>query len=400
MKMSKIGVKVLILSFITFNSNLYAQEQKKEVIKKEVVKKESTSKKKDLQKKTKKVVKKTKSNVKEKKINLTKDQLEALKKFRRRQAAANAKKSKVGTKGEKTVKRKKNSKAIYQPAPVHKKTGYVGYNIKRGSTSIIEDFMNVGDEMQVKMCIFSGTDFILEGNQKIQRVVLDDQIFFASQTLNNNKAVHVQMIQPLLKDEGYIETSLRIYREKDDIPYIVNLVGVPCPEKGLVKFPKVVRIKERHGGINPGTRVLPPEDFIIEESYGFKPKYQTKLKVYDMVVDSDSDYVSLGVELQFPKNKKFNNGMAPAEFKVLDALQINKMKTIVEYLPIPSKKASEKYGKPTYRFNLKVKMDKKYIMTRRYIHLMYIDEGSKTYQYFRLNSMLWMSKAKERGMHY
>lgn len=379
-----------ILLIITFSFGAWAQEKTNPSPQKEVIKEVVQPQKKTVVNEVKKP--NPKNNVKVIKkvdtIKFNKEEMNLLRKRRLEQLKKRAMKNKG----------KKKKKAIYEPAPLPSKNGYTGYELKRGTPTIIEEFLTVKDEMKVKMCLFSGLDIVFDSDSQdtIQRIILDDQIFFGQQVMGNNKGVHVQLIRPIMEDEGYVETTLRIYRAKDDMPYIINLLGVPCPNEGLVKFPKLIVLKEKNPGIFPNKRVRPPEDTIIEESYGYKPKYQNKIRVYDMIVDSASDWVVFGVELQLKDNRKKLDG----EFKILDSLQINQMQSYVEELRFPSIKATNLYQVPTKRFNIKVKMDKEYMMRRRYVHLMFIDHDTKSYQYFRINTMLWLTEAIKRGFRY
>lgn len=288
---------------------------------------------------------------------------------------------------------------IYTPSPVGGGIARPGFVVQRDSTSIVTYAVSVNDSVTIETCVADGVSINLDESikTKIQNVIISDDKFFTYKTLENKRGVFVRLMKPVPEGGTWL-ASLRLYRAEDDKAYLINLVGLPCPT-GVIRFPKQVYLTEkvnRNARIDDkyklgDTEVLTPEDTIIAASYGYDTTDAYGVKVYDMVASAGAKVVSLGVEI---------NGLTEpddSEFKVLDYHQITQIKTTYRYLELQSKKATNTRGQKVQRFNLTVSVDKDYILTRKYIYLMLINNKKKNYEYVRVDLAEYMRSLKERG---
>lgn len=287
----------------------------------------------------------------------------------------------------------KKRKPIYVPAPVEGPNPNAGFLMERDSTKIITRSMSPNDVLNVKICYSAGVTIALENDvqDEFQRVILDENQYFAAETFENKKGVFVAL-KKQIPQGSYWESAIRLVRKRDDKTYLVNLIALPCPD-GLVQFPKVIYLKEHIGMIQSNNKVLTPEDMIIQQSKGMPRIQKNKIRVYDMVSSSASKWSVFGIEVQYPEGSK----MTVPKMVVLDSFQVNKMNSKLEYLPLPSKKATEIRGVPTLRFKLSVNIGKNYVLKNRYLHLMYLDEEVGHYQYIRVDTLPYFLSLVKRG---
>lgn len=288
----------------------------------------------------------------------------------------------------------KERKPIYVPAPVEQ-YDQDGLFLERDSSKILVKRMNNSDSMSVKMCFAAGLNIILDSDiaDGFQRVILDDKIFFDAQEMDNQRGAYVRLKKPVPEGKHW-ESAIRLIRKSDDKIYLINLIGMPCPPTGMTPFPKVVVIKDHVGLINANSKVLTPEDTIIDVSKGLPRIQKNRIRFYDMVASSGSNWVVFGVEVQYPNA---SSQTSVPKMIILDNLQVNKVPSKLEYLPVHSQKATEGRGVSTLRFKLSVNINKNYVLKSRYLHAMYIDEESGHYQYVRIDTLPYFLSLIRRG---
>lgn len=292
---------------------------------------------------------------------------------------------------------KKQPTPVYVPAPARDKSEDT-YVLERDSAKIITKSMSVTDSINLKLCFNAGVQVVFNEDisTTIQTVVIDDQIFFDARPFENNRGVYVRLKQPI-PPGMYWESAVRLVRKLDDKSYLVNLIGLPCPD-GAYPYPKVVYLKEKYSILDKNAKVLTPQDTIISLSQGLPRVQKNVIRVYDMVASSGSEWVVFGVEVKFPNRKAqdFSKDFS-RYFKMLDNLQISEIPTKIEYLPLQSEKATKSYGVPTMRFKMVVNVGKNYIMNNRYLHMMFVDSVESHYQYVKIDTLPYFLSLKKRG---
>lgn len=288
----------------------------------------------------------------------------------------------------------KESKAIYIPAPVEAMDPD-GILLERDSSKVVTKRMGANDSMNIKICYNSGLSIAFDDDieDTLQRVILDDRIFFDAQEFENQRGVYIRLKRPIPDGKNW-ESAIRLVRQSDDKTYLFNLIGLPCPPQGLTPFPKVLYIRDHYGLLSHSSKILTPEDTIISLSKGLPRIQKNRIRFYDMVASSSSNWVVFGVEVQYPNasNKKTIPKMI-----VLDNHQIQTIGSKLEYLPLHSEKATEVRGVPTLRFKLSININKNYVLKSRYIHVMFLDEESGHYQYIRIDSLNYYLSLIRRG---
>lgn len=294
-------------------------------------------------------------------------------------------------------KPKKDEKKLYQPAPVTDHATNLGFLVERDSPKIQEVSLSHGDVLHVRMCISGAVSIVLDESygDELQRTIIDDNAYFEAQTFTNNRGVLVRL-KDRIPENNHWESALRLVTKSNDKTFLVNLLAVSCPKTGVNPFPKVYYIKEKFGLLSPQSKILTPEDTIIEASEGLPRRNTHGIRVYDMVASSNSNWVVFGVEVQYQQSKSAEAKLA---MKVLDNLQVNQIPIKYDFLELQSKKASEFYGKPALRFKLSVNIDKDYVIKSRYVYLMLLDKSSGHYQYKMIDLLPYFSSLKKRGFN-
>lgn len=292
---------------------------------------------------------------------------------------------------------KKTENKIYQPAPVTNQANDLGFLVERDSPKIQDVSMAHGDVLHIRMCFSGAVTIALDESygDELQRTIIDDNSYFEAIQFQNNKGVLVRL-KDRIPDNNHWESALRLVTKSNDKTFLINLLAVSCPKTGVNPYPKVYYIKEKFGLLSPQSKILTPEDTIIEASEGLPRKNTHGIRVYDMVASANSDWVVFGVEVQYQQSKSTEAKLA---MKVLDNLQVNQIPIKYDFLELQSKKSSEYYGKPALRFKLSVNINKDYVIKSRYVYLMILDKSSGHYQYKMIDLLPYFSSLKKRGFN-
>lgn len=288
---------------------------------------------------------------------------------------------------------KSTRKPIYVPAPVED-FDQDSVFLERDSSKIVTKRMNHMDAVSIRMCFSAGLNIVLDADiqDEFQRIILDDKIFFDAQEMDNKRGAYVRLKKPV-PDGKHWESAIRLIRKSDDKIYLINLIGLPCPSYGMTPFPKVLVLKDHVGLINANNKVLTPEDTIISMSKGLPRIQKNRIRIYDMVASSGSNWVVFGVEVQYPNGGK----TSMPKMVMLDNLQISQIPSKLEYLPVHSQKATDSRGISTLRFKLSVNINKNYVLKSRYLHAMFLDEEVGHYQYVRVDTLPYFLSLIRRG---
>lgn len=319
-------------------------------------------------------------------VVISKEEEEMLKQWEKEQTKTNQQKTKQTT-------GQSNRKPIYVPAPVEE-MDQEGVFLERDSSKIVTKRMNHMDSVSVRMCFSSGLNIVLNEDitDEFQRIILDDKIFFDAVEMENKRGAYVRLKRTVPEGKHW-ESSLRLIRKSDDKIYLINLIGLPCPSYGMTPFPKVLVLKDHIGLIQKNNKILTPEDTIIAHSKGLPRIQKNRIRIYDMVASSSSNWVVFGIEVQYPNGET----SSMPKMVVLDNHQISQIPSKLEYLPVHSQKATDVRGVPTLRFKLSVNINKGYVLKSRYLHAMFVDESSEHYQYIRVDTLPYFLSLIRRG---
>lgn len=286
----------------------------------------------------------------------------------------------------------------YDPAPSEsQETKHEGFVIERDSSKIIKKRMSYSDSLTVKMCEVSGLSVVLDDDiqTELQTALIDDKVFFNAQVFENHRGAFVVMTQPMPEGKQR-ESALRLVRKDNDKAYLINLIGVPCPKSGTSPYPKEIYIRDKSAGISgKSSKIMTPEDTIIELSDGLPRRNVNVVSVYDMIARSTSDWTVFGIQVKLPAGQSFR----PEDFtiKMIDNLQVAQLPTKVDLLPIQSEKASKSLGVETARYKVIVNIDKQYMVENRYLYLMLVDKKGGYYQYMRIDTLPRINELRKRG---
>lgn len=305
---------------------------------------------------------------------------------------------------------KKVNNPIYQPAPVHfeksspQNEDSVRKSIimERDSQLILHKFISYKDTLTVKICFKNALTLTMDDtiDTTLSTVVTDDVQFIGAQVTENKRGAIVHLKQEVPSGQ-YWESAIRLVRKSDDKTYLINLLALPCPTDELIPFPRVIYLKDKDSyqkSIYKNSQVTTPEDNIINKSLGLPRIQKKRINFYDMVASSGSDWVVFGVEMQMPGNTKEKIDLSKYKFVFLDNFQVNTVDSQIEYMPIPSEKITQMRGVSTFRFNAKVNINKEYIMNRRYLYFMLVDNEEKHYQYLKIDTLPYFRSLRSRGM--
>ena len=315
----------------------------------------------------------------------------------------------------KEEKRKKliESGNVYVPSPTDS-LRRPGLLVERDSGKIVTISMSIKDSINVKVCFNAGLSIVLgdEGRpEEFQTVLLDDDNFFSALPMENKRGVYIKLKKPIPSD-GHWESAIRLVKKADDKSYLINLIGVACPTDGIIPFPKVIYIKDKIPAITESNKIYTPEDsilsvlgrYFLEEDVKrvfFNSKTQSQLHgitVYDMVASSGSNWFVFGVEVAWNQELALpKDSLTAPEFVFLDTYQISEITSKTDFLKFSSEIASSSKNSTISRYNIKVNIDKNYIISNRYLYMMFVDKANKLYQYKMIDLLPYMSSLKERG---
>lgn len=288
----------------------------------------------------------------------------------------------------------KTRRPIYVPAPVEE-ADQDGVLLERDSSKVVTRRMDPNDSLNVKMCFSAGLSIALDQDiqDEFQRIILDDKIFFDAQEMDNHRGAYVRMKREVPPGKHW-ESALRLIRKSDDKTYLINLIGLPCPPSGMTPYPKTIYLKNHTGLMGANTKAMTPEDTIIALSKGLPRIQKNRIRFYDMLASSGSNWYVFGVEVQYPNPSKKTT---MPKMIVLDNFQVNQIPSKLEYLPVHSQKATDARGVATLRFKLTVNINKTYVLKSRYIHVMFLDEEAGHYQYVRVDTLPYFLSLIRRG---
>jgi hypothetical protein len=291
----------------------------------------------------------------------------------------------------------KQFKALYTPSKAQDKSND-GYILERDTSRVLIKAMSVYDSLTVKICSLKGVQIVLDEDisTTLQTILIDDKVFFDAISFDNNRGTFVKLKTPI-KEGEFFESSIRMVRKSDDKSYLINLIALPC-SMGSQMFPQMIYIKDKLPALNQNAKIMTPENTIIGLSQGLPRINKNVIRVRDMVASSGSDWVTFGVEIQFP-NRKSNIMDADMSkyFIFMDNLQISRIPAKIEYLPIQSNYVTKARGVPTMRFEIKVHIDKNYIVNNQYLYMMFLDKDEKHYQYEKIDTIPYFISLKKRG---
>ena len=123
-----------------------------------------------------------------------------------------------------------------------------------------------------------------------------------------------------------------------------------------------------------------------------------EIVVYDMVASSGANWFVFGVEVGWGPWAKVPGADEPKpDFVFLDSHQITEVPSKAQFLPTQSEVASLSKNGNFSRFNIKVMLDKNYVISSRYVYMMAIDRLNKSYQYVMIDLLPYINSLKERG---
>lgn len=299
---------------------------------------------------------------------------------------------------------------VYDPAPLHyKKTTLQreesvreSFQLERDSQLILHQYISYKDAFNVQICFTNGLTLTFDDTVEttIQAAIADDTDYLGAIVAENKRGAYIHLKQPV-PDGSYWETAVRLVRKSDDKTYLINVIARSCPKSELNPFPRVIYLKDKDNSqpvIGKKNSIQTPQDTILNKSLGFPKTNSKRIRFYDMVASSGSEWVVFGIEIQVPNGSKEIKDLSKLQFQFLDNFQINSIGSKVEFLPIPSESRTKYVGVSTLRFKATVNISKQYIMNDRYLHFMLVDTDEKTYQYTRIDVLPYFQSLIKRGM--
>ena len=272
--------------------------------------------------------------------------------------------------------------------PSYKKKGSLNNNLTlfRDTDQIITLNMSTNDAIDANIC-FQSPIRILLGNSitdSISQAISDDPNSIDAAVLKDERSIFVLMKKEMKAEGSIYRTRVRIIRKSDNRSYIINLNAQACPGAGRFGFPSELIIEERsQSSADENDRIRTPEDLILGLTNGLPRKnLENQIELYGGAMSPGSDYAMIAVSVKIGNTTR---GNFYPQFYVLDSLQ-SRVLGMQEpiYLEKESRAVTERIGHPILRFNLFLKINKKYIIERDSIHLIMIENGEKYYQKVRI----------------
>lgn len=276
-----------------------------------------------------------------------------------------------------------DKKRLYVPSSERRSRYNESFAVLGDDKRIVEVSMSTNDVLKTQMCYNSPLriSFHSSFQDKMAAAIADDSKVTILKVLDDKRSVLVSMNNVLKPDEIW-RTGVRIVRLQDGRSYNVKIEMISCPE-GDMDFPREIIIKDK-GTKDYSEDTMLPEDLISTLTYGLpRINNENPANVYSGIPTENADWILLGVSIKI-RNPLRTNGKF--EFIVLDRLQLKVIPSDVKFIPTSSIFATDSSGIPTLRFNLMVKVDKKYAIEKNFINLLIVDHDEKTYQHLKVHT--------------
>jgi hypothetical protein len=297
-------------------------------------------------------------------------------------------------KAKKVLEILKDTKRTYTPSFQKKGSSNNNLTVYRDNDQIVTVSMSTSDVIDTNIC-FQSPVRILLGNtitDSIFQAVADDPVSIDAKVLKDERSVFVMMKKEMRKENKIYRTRIRIIRKSDNRSYLININAQACPSSGRFGFPSEIIIEEKlAGSSSDNNKIKTPEDLILDITNGFPRKnHENQIELYGGIMSAGADYcmIAINVKVGNTTREKFY-----PQFYVLDSLQgrVVEMQEPI-FLDKESKAVTDRVKHPILRFNLFLKINKRYIVERDSIHLVMIENGEKYYQKVRIP----MSALRER----
>lgn len=289
-----------------------------------------------------------------------------------------------------------DKKRLYVPSTEKRARYNESFAVLGDDKRIVEVSMSTNDVLKTQMCYNSPLriSFAAEFEDKMAAAIADDSKLTKADILDDKRSVLVSMISPIKSADEVWRTGVRIVRLNDGRAYNIQIEMIACPE-GEIDFPREIIIKNKASKDYSEDTML-PEDLISTLTYGL-PRVNTEspANIYSGIPTENAEWILLGVSIKI-RNPLRETGKF--EFIVLDRLQLKVLNSDVKFIPTSSIFATDSSGIPTLRFNLMVKVDKKYAIEKNFINLLIVDHDQKSYQHLKVHTKnLYFEKSSIEG---
>lgn len=276
----------------------------------------------------------------------------------------------------------KDTKRTFTPS--FQKKGAVNPNLTvyRDNDQVVTINMTTEDIVDTNICVHSPIRVLL-GNSiadEISQAILDTPKSFSAEILNDKRSAMIMMANGMKRDGTVFRSRVRLIRKSDFKSYIINLNAQACPASGRFGFPSEIIIEDKQkSGINENVNLKTPEDLILDITDGLPRKnHENQIELYSGLMSPGSDYSMLAINIKIGNTTR--DKFYP-QFYVLDSLQgrVIEMQEPV-YLAKESKAVTDRIKHSILRFNLFIKINKKYILERDSVYLVIVEHGERYYQ--------------------
>lgn len=274
-----------------------------------------------------------------------------------------------------------------------------GTELTRGSMNVVYDSMSINDDFTIHTCVDSAVSIYFESKRmSISDVHLVDKVYFDAEfnQKRSDKLILLRQVQSVKK--GYFrETTMFVFRAIDQKPYIIKVVGNPCPA-GQINYPNIIYLKDRDDKENElKAKFLPAEDMTVSLTKGYRRVDTSEVHVYDFMSDSISSKSMTAIEIVSDKKIDLDG----LEFRIsnntgTEEIELNQQ-TDVSYLKTSSEIKSRQEKRYVYRFLIYPKVQKTYIVHRRHINLFIINNKASEYQHVQIDLLPLYSSQRSGG---
>lgn len=294
--------------------------------------------------------------------------------------------------------------------PNKKKSFNDNMKINRGDNRIVEEILTPGDALLIKTCHANQVrvSFPSDTSDVIFQVAIGNPEIFGvveSDAHPNSKIFHLK--KPV---EGTVYSPIWIFRSSDKRPYVINAIGEPCPEEGLLPYPMDITIREHESVSFVGKRPrllnkpLIPTDFLAEIARGTVRKNDiNNINLNGVIGGGTSKTTILSVSIPLTSHVSYpfkglkKLKIQEPEFIVINKLMTRQIQAEQTYLSHSSQLETDKNGFPTIRFSLSIGIDKKKIYEDENIYLMVLYPDLNVHQMVEVNLKKMLEQFSKSG---
>lgn len=278
-----------------------------------------------------------------------------------------------------------------QLSPISKKKDRFNKKVRvvRDDSKILRLPISVNDRVDLMICYNSPVVIKFDDSLKDEIVAVysgNSKVYDVKKLPHNDKSVLVTLIEEPVED-GNFAVPLWVERKSDNRSYVFNLISEKCPTQGILPYPVEIIIQQKTGVVSKNQRLHIPSDLIyLIAKDNKRDNNRNFVRANGIMMTANSSFMGLSLSVimkGLPKGKLLKDknaiSMKQPRFVFLDSLKVRTIESDTMYLRDPSIGETNINKLPTARFNIMLRLEKKYIFERKFVYVMIVFDDENYY---------------------